>query len=77
MYAGTNDTVDVFVNPTETGFCLERMGGWESGKYQLVVEPFLEDLAGNSIARPLNLDLEEAGRGVAEPGPVSVPFRIP
>ena len=29
------------------------------GKYQLVVDPKLEDLAGNSVARPFNVDLEK------------------
>lgn len=29
------------------------------GKYQLVVDPKLEDLAGNSVGRPFNVDLEK------------------
>ncbi len=30
-----------------------------AGKYQLIIDPKLEDLAGNSVARPFNLDVEK------------------
>ena len=32
---------------------------WKAGKYRMIIDPALEDLAGNSIARPFNLNLEK------------------
>ena len=59
------------------GFWIRHGEGWESGSYRLVVDPALEDLAGNSVARPFNLDLEKA-EGTAEvTGPVTLPFTVP
>jgi hypothetical protein len=39
---------------------------WASGPHQLVVDPVLEDLAGNSVSRVFDRDLsrsEDQGRG--------------
>jgi hypothetical protein len=46
------------------------------GAHQLVVNPVLEDLAGNSVSRVFDRDL---GRSEDEPRkgrPVTVPFRL-
>ncbi len=46
------------------------------GRYVLIVDPALEDLAGNSVARPFNLDLEkDVPRPQTEP--VELPFEVP
>ena len=60
-----------------TGFWIRRSDGWEPGQYLLVVDPSLEDLAGNSVARPFNLDLEKAEGTAAVTGPVTLPFTVP
>jgi hypothetical protein len=40
---------------------------WKSGDVTITIDPILEDLAGNSIARPFNLDLQS----IKSPAPVS------
>lgn len=47
------------------------------GRYRLVIDPKLEDLAGNSIARPFNLDLRKKPDFKERKDPVSIPFEIP
>ncbi|MEX2578271.1 MAG: Ig-like domain-containing protein [Verrucomicrobiales bacterium] len=47
------------------------------GRYRLVVDPRLEDLAGNSIARPFNLDLEADRDFEERTEPIEIPFEIP
>ncbi|NNE94135.1 MAG: hypothetical protein HKN23_21010 [Verrucomicrobiales bacterium] len=47
------------------------------GEYELVVSPKLEDLAGNSIARPFNVDLEKNPNFKPRTEPVVVQFEIP
>ena len=50
---------------------------WPPGDYELVIDPKLEDLAGNSIARPFNLDLEKYHDFKERNEPVIIPFTIP
>lgn len=71
------EAVPVEIAATETGFLLSQSGGWMPGRYRLVVDPRLEDLAGNSVARPFNLDLSKAGADPADPSPAVVPFEVP
>ncbi|HQZ29146.1 MAG: hypothetical protein KA250_03365 [Verrucomicrobiales bacterium] len=47
------------------------------GDYTLVIDPRLEDLAGNSIARPFNLDLEKQPDFKERTEPVILPFSVP
>ena len=49
---------------------------WSAGSYLIIVDPQLEDLAGNSIARPFNLDLEKHPGFVEKTEPVTIPFMI-
>lgn len=49
---------------------------WKAGSYQLTVETSLEDLAGNRVGRPFDVDtFREVTRQIETPT-VSVPFRI-
>lgn len=34
------------------------VAGWEAGDYEIVVDPLLEDLAGNNLVKPFEVDLE-------------------
>ena len=50
---------------------------WQQGPYKIVIDPTLEDLAGNS---PFRLFDSEPGagtmRGAIEPGPIALPFTV-
>ncbi|MBU6178035.1 MAG: hypothetical protein KGR69_00160 [Verrucomicrobia bacterium] len=66
--AGERAALAVTVEADAGGFTMRRADGWPAGAYRLIVDPRLEDLAGNSVARPFNVDLEkgavEEGHGV-------------
>lgn len=49
---------------------------WSAGKYQLVAETTLEDLAGNSIGRPFEVDEFAPVQQRIETKTVSIPFTI-
>ena len=49
---------------------------WSAGKYQLVAETTLEDLAGNSIGRPFEVDQFGPVQKRIETKTVSIPFTI-
>lgn len=51
-------------------------GPWEPGLYRLEIGTELEDLAGNSIARPFEVDLVEPISSRVRPQVVSLKFRI-
>ena len=48
---------------------------WVAGDHQLVVDPVLEDLAGNSVRRVFDRDLTRAEDEPEESGPVTITFR--
>jgi hypothetical protein len=49
---------------------------WKAGRYDLLIETILEDLAGNSIGRPFEVDVSGGtGSGLAS-RTVSVPFEV-
>jgi hypothetical protein len=63
------------VGPEERSWRLVPGEAWAPGAHQLVVDPVLEDLAGNSVSRVFDREL---GRPEDEPRdgrPVTVPFR--
>lgn len=48
------------------------------GRYRLVIDPRLEDLAGNSVARPFNVDLTKVDETTGiEPIAVELGFEVP
>lgn len=47
------------------------------GRYRLIIDPKLEDLAGNSVARPFNVDLKKQPEFKERTEPVIVPFEVP
>ena len=47
---------------------------WESGPHQLVVDPALEDLAGNSVSRVFDRDLANPADQPRQPRPATLPF---
>jgi hypothetical protein len=49
---------------------------WQAGQYELVADTWLEDLAGNRLGRPFDLDTFERVTKTVERKTVSLPFRI-
>jgi hypothetical protein len=50
---------------------------WRAGPHQLLVDTLLEDLAGNSIGRPFEVDVTRHLAGRLQPRSVAVPFEVP
>jgi hypothetical protein len=67
--AGTSETTD-----HECGWRFTPERPWSSGSHRLRVETVLEDLAGNSLARPFEVDLHGPAPRIVPPV-VQVPFR--
>jgi hypothetical protein len=64
--AGNRIDGTVATAKAETVWRFTPTAGWKAGNYKLVVDTALEDLAGNSIARPFELDVfRKVDRGVA------------
>jgi hypothetical protein len=49
---------------------------WQTGKYRIQVDTTLEDLAGNSIGRPFEVDVFNAVERRVEPKRVAIPFEV-
>jgi hypothetical protein len=48
---------------------------WAPGSHQLIVDPVLEDLAGNSVSRVFDRDLTRPEDKPRQARPIAVPFR--
>jgi hypothetical protein len=59
----------------ERSWRLVPHGTWASGSHQLIVDPVLEDLAGNSVSRVFDRDLTRPEDQPRQALPVSVGFR--
>ncbi len=51
----------------ETSWSFEPMQAWVAGSYRLAAGSVLEDLAGNSLARPFEVDLQRTKTKLVEP----------
>lgn len=60
----------------ESSWFFEPEQPWTPGRYALLVDPRLEDLAGNSVTRVFDRDLLEDGDTPVRPEPVSVQFVV-
>jgi hypothetical protein len=58
----------------ETRLLLTPEHGWRAGRYSLVVDPVLEDIAGNRIGRPFDIDTRAHGRPEAHGA--ELPFEL-
>ncbi len=65
---------NIRVENQEARWSFEPAKPWIAGTHQLLIEPTLEDLAGNSIARPFEVYLP-SGRP-RDVGPTMIPFEI-
>ncbi len=59
-----------------TGWSFIPDNPWKSGTRRIVVQPELEDLAGNSIGKPFEVDISEAGKEPPPADTVSLPFEV-
>lgn len=63
------------VGPAEQSWAFTPAAPWPKGEYRLAVDPRLEDLAGNSLARVFDRDLER-DEGAADPARESIAFTL-
>ena len=63
------------IGPGEQSWQLVPGRAWASGSHQLIVEPVLEDLAGNSVSRVFDRDLARQEDQPRQARPVTVGFR--
>jgi hypothetical protein len=66
--------VDVDASATRWSFHPGRP--WSAGQFQVVIDATLEDLAGNSIARPFEVDIQHPISRRAETATASIPVDI-
>ena len=62
------------VGPAERSWRFEPQSPWEEGRYVVVVDPRLEDLAGNSLIRVFDRDLMRAEDVPVDVGAVAIEF---
>lgn len=67
---------DIAIDRNETRWLLTPREPWTAGDYELVALEFLEDLAGNRVGRPFEVDNFERTDITSEPARSSLPFRI-
>jgi hypothetical protein len=60
--------------PAEQGWRFDPDAPWRPGNYTLVVDPILEDLAGNSLRRVFDRDLDRAADDPRPNTPATIPF---
>jgi len=64
------------VSEEETRWQFRRKGPWTAGGYYLVIDKALEDLAGNSVGRPFEVDIFKPIQERPKTETVRLPFRI-
>ena len=67
---------EITVDQKETRWQFRPQQSWSKGRYALEVETTLEDLAGNSIARPFEVDVFDSVERVVSTKMINVPFEI-
>lgn len=73
--AGERVEGEIATGPEERSWRFVPATDWSAGEYRLAVASILEDLAGNSVARPFEVDLSDAP-GAAVPDIVYLPIRV-
>ena len=67
---------EVVVEPDAKGWSFRPSEPWRAGSYELVVLSILEDICGNRIGRPFDIDAFEQIDRSAEPERYRLPFAI-
>ncbi len=66
----------VTVGDVERRWSFEPSAAWKAGRHELVADSTIEDLAGNSIGRPFEVDMTRSLASRLEPTTFTVPFEI-
>lgn len=66
----------IAVSERETVWTFTPKGAWRAGAYRLVADTRLEDLSGNSIGRPFEVDVLRKVERTITTRTVEVPFRV-
>jgi hypothetical protein len=74
--AGRKVPGTVSVTAEETRWALAPDKAWPAGKYQLVADTRLEDLAGNSVGRPFEVDVFRQVQREIKSETVKLPFEV-
>ncbi len=74
--AGDTISGEVVVEPDAKGWSFRPSDPWRAGSYELVVLSILEDVCGNRIGRPFDIDTFEKIDRSAEPEQHRLPFVI-
>ena len=64
------------VGDDETSWSFTPETSWQPGRYSLLVDTRLEDLCGNSIARPFEVDVLRKVERAVKKETVEVPFEV-
>jgi hypothetical protein len=67
---------DIAIDRQETRWSFTPRDPWTAGAYRLVVQPILEDLAGNRIGRAFEVDRFDRVDPKPEPDAIALPFTI-
>jgi len=68
-------TITVTEKETHWSFTPQQL--WHAGRYHLTADTALEDLAGNSIGRPFEVDVFHPIQRQVKSETVRIPFEIP
>lgn len=60
----------------ETKWLFRPEQPWEPGQYEILVQSTIEDLAGNNIGKPFEVDLEQSDRPRDPVRTIPIPFRV-
>jgi hypothetical protein len=60
----------------ETRFVFQPQRGWTAGRHRLTADPVLEDIAGNRIGRPFDIDRKAPGGAAATARGAEIGFEI-
>ncbi|HEY1753018.1 MAG TPA: hypothetical protein VGG29_17295 [Caulobacteraceae bacterium] len=60
----------------ETRFAFTPAHPWTPGRYRLLADPVLEDIAGNRLGRPFDIDRRAPGQGDAEARGAELAFEV-
>jgi len=67
---------EVELEQAETRLLFQPDRPWESGSHVLVADPVLEDICGNRIGRPFDIDRRDPAQADAEARSAEIPFEI-
>ncbi len=75
--AGKPVAGEVKVGPLEQTWEFVPTAAWKAGRYEVVVDPRLEDAVGNRVGRPFEVDLGKPATADAEGKAVRLSFTVP